>query len=102
MNKNGFDIIEVRAGIEAENGRFAALVRELTDREGVFLINLMASPGAGKTSVLCRVIDALSERFGVGVMEADMDADVDARTVAEHAPGSCSCTREPPATWTRR
>ncbi len=84
MNKNGFDIIEVRAGIEAENGRFAALVRELTDREGVFLINLMASPGAGKTSVLCRVIDALSERFGVGVMEADMDADVDARTVAEH------------------
>lgn len=83
MNKPNFDIIDVRAGIEAENGRFAALVRELTDREGVFLINLMASPGAGKTSVLCRVIDALKDRFVIGVMEADMDADVDARTVAE-------------------
>lgn len=79
-----FDIIDVRAGIEAENGRFAALVREFTDAEGVYLINLMASPGAGKTSVLCRIIDALKEIFRIGVMEADMDADVDARTVAEH------------------
>ena len=83
MNKD-FDIIDVRAGIEAENGRFAALVRELTEKEGVYLINLMASPGAGKTSVLCRVIDALSGAFSIGVMEADMDADVDARTVASH------------------
>lgn len=82
MNKNGFDIIEVRAGVEAENGRFAALVRELTQNEGVFLINLMASPGAGKTSVLCRVIDALKEEFRIGVMEADMDADVDTVTVS--------------------
>ena len=83
MNKD-FDIIDVRAGIEAENGRFAALVRELTDAEGVYLINLMASPGAGKTSVLCRIIDALKDTFRIGVMEADMDADVDARTVASH------------------
>ena len=84
MNDAGFDIIEVRAGIEAENGRFAALVRELCENGGVFLINLMASPGAGKTSVLCRIIDALSDRFRIGVMEADMDADTDARTVAAH------------------
>ena len=84
MNNKAFDIIEVRAGIEAENGRFAALVRELTEKEGVFLINLMASPGAGKTSVLCRIIDALKDYFRIGVMEADMDADVDARTVASH------------------
>ena len=84
MNDRDFDIIDVRAGIEAENGRFAALVRELTEDEGVFLINLMASPGAGKTSVLCRVIDALAGRRRIGVMEADMDADVDARTAASH------------------
>ena len=84
MNNIDFDIIDVRAGIEAENGRFAALVRELTEKEGVYLINLMASPGAGKTSVLCRVTDALKDEFRIGVMEADMDADVDARTVKTH------------------
>lgn len=83
MNK-AFDTIGVKAGIEAENGVYAALVRELINNEGAFLINLMASPGAGKTSVLCRAIDALKGRFSFGVMEADMDADVDARTVAEH------------------
>lgn len=84
MNDLSFDTIDVRAGIEAENGRFAALVRELTKRDGAYLINLMASPGAGKTSVLCRIIDALSEKFRIGVLEADMDADTDARTVAAH------------------
>ncbi|MBO4384222.1 MAG: hydrogenase nickel incorporation protein HypB [Clostridia bacterium] len=82
MNK-AFDVIDVRAGIEAENDRYAALVREFTRKEGVFLINLMASPGAGKTSVLLRIIDALSGEFRIGVMEADMDADVDARRVSE-------------------
>ncbi|MBQ6430704.1 MAG: hydrogenase nickel incorporation protein HypB [Oscillospiraceae bacterium] len=76
------DMIEVRADLEEDNDRYALLVRELLRREGVCLINLMASPGAGKTSVLCRVIDALREQFSVGVMEADMDADVDAQTVA--------------------
>ncbi len=80
--ENPFDIIDVKAGIEAENGKYAAVVRERLDREGTYLINLMASPGAGKTSVLCRIIDALSGKFTVGVMEADMDADVDARTAA--------------------
>lgn len=83
MNKR-FDIVDVKAGIEAENGVYAAFVRELINKEGAFLINLMASPGAGKTSVLCRMIDALKESFTIGVMEADMDADVDSRTVTEH------------------
>ncbi len=84
MNDAIFDVIEVRAGIEAENDRRAALVRELSEREGFFLVNLMASPGAGKTSVICRIADALGDRYSVGVMEADMDADVDARTVKAH------------------
>ncbi|MBR4635486.1 MAG: hydrogenase nickel incorporation protein HypB [Clostridia bacterium] len=84
MSDSRFNVIDVRAGIEAENGRFAALVRELTEKEGVFLVNLMASPGAGKTSVLCHIIDALSAKFRIGVMEADMDADVDSVTVASH------------------
>ena len=77
-----FDPIEVRAGVEAENGRFAALVREFTNKNGMFLLNLMASPGAGKTSVVCRLLERLAGKYRIGVMEADMDADVDARTVA--------------------
>ena len=59
-------------------------MRDFTKKERICLINLMASPGAGKTSVLCLLIDALSDKYQIGVMEADMDADVDARTVAAH------------------
>ena len=77
-----FDTIDVRAGIEADNDIFAVKVREFCREKGVFLVNLMASPGAGKTSVLSRLIEAFRGRFTIGVMEADMDADVDARTVA--------------------
>ena len=84
MSDTPFDIIEVRAGVEAENERFAAQVRDITARKGVFLINLMASPGAGKTTLLCRIIDALSSTYKIGVMEADMDADVDSYTVTAH------------------
>lgn len=80
--EGSFGTMDVRAGIESENGKYAALVRERLDREGTYLINLMASPGAGKTSVLCRIIDALSCKYTIGVMEADMDADVDARAVS--------------------
>ena len=77
-----FDTLDVRAGIEADNDKFAAKVREFCRERGVYLVNLMASPGAGKTSVLSRLIEGFRGRFTIGVMEADMDADVDARTVA--------------------
>ena len=80
MSDASFDVIEVRADLEAENERFAAQVRDLTARKGV----LMASPGAGKTTLLCRMIDALSSEYRVGVVEADMDADVDSHTVTAH------------------
>ena len=84
FNNCKFDTIDVRAGIEEDNEKFASRVRERLDRAGTYLINLMASPGAGKTSVLCRIIDSLSDKFSIGVMEADMDADVDSVKVSQH------------------
>ena len=91
------DIIEVKAGIEAENDRYAAMVRDYLKEKGVFLINLMGSPGSGKTSLLLKTIGALKDRYRIGVIEADMDADVDARAVEAagaralqvHTCGSC-------------
>ena len=97
MRDPRFDILDVRAGIEEENERIAREVRAYVREKGFFFINLMASPGAGKTSLLLRIIEGLKEDYTVGVIEADVDADVDARTVAEagakavqlHTGGSC-------------
>lgn len=91
------DIIEVKAGIEAENDRYAAEVRELLNKHKVFLINLMASPGAGKTSLLLQTIDRLKKKYRIAVMEADVDADIDAKAIEArgvralqiHTGGSC-------------
>ncbi len=79
-----FDIIDVKAGVEEDNEKHAETVREYCVKHGIYLINLMASPGAGKTTVLCRLIDELKDEFSIGVIEADVDADVDARTVSDH------------------
>ena len=69
-----FELIDVRAGVEAENGSFAALVREFTDKNGIFLINLMASPGAGKTSAVCRLLERLAGKYRITGASCHMDA----------------------------
>ena len=84
MSAKLFDTIEVRAGLEAENEKYAAEVRKFCRQRNVFLINLMGSPGAGKTSVVCRLLEQLRAEYKIGVMEADVDADVDAHTVCAH------------------
>ena len=84
MNSEWFEIIDVKSGLEEENNRIARVVRDFCREHRLFLINLMASPGAGKTTVLCRLIDALKKEYTFGVIEADVDADVDARAVMEH------------------
>ncbi len=91
--ETAFDIIDVRAGVEEENEKYAQQVRAFCREYGIYLINLMASPGAGKTTQLCRLLDALREDLPagyddagdlIGIIEADVDADVDARTLTEH------------------
>ena len=84
MSDRPFDIIDVRVGLEEENDRYAAQVRAWCREHGIFLINLMGSPGAGKTTLLCRILDELTADYTVGVIEADVDADVDAQTVTAH------------------
>ena len=75
-------IIELKASVTVSNDRDADALRQEMREKGVLLVNLMGSPGAGKTLVLLRLIEALKP-LRVGVMEADVDSDVDARTVVQ-------------------
>ena len=77
----GFQVIEVKESIFAENDRQADALRQKLKAEKTFLLNLMSSPGAGKTTTLCRTIEALKGELRIGIMEADIDSDVDARTI---------------------
>jgi hydrogenase nickel incorporation protein HypB len=71
-------VIEIKKSVFAENDRDAdELRKELKDR-GVYLLNLMSSPGSGKTTTLIRVINLLKDKLRIAVMEADIDSDVDA------------------------
>ena len=77
-----FKVIEIKQGILSANDREAeGLRRELREKK-TFLLNLMSSPGSGKTSTLMQTIPHLSPTLRIGVMEADIDSDVDARTVS--------------------
>lgn len=78
-----YKVIEVKESILADNDADAEELRKELKAEGTFLLNLMSSPGAGKTSVLVRTIGMLKDEFNIGVMEADIDSDVDARTITE-------------------
>lgn len=80
-------LIEVKEEIMADNTAAADELRESLSRKGVFLLNLMSSPGAGKTSLVVRTIRALKDTFRIGVIEGDIDSTVDAQTVmAEGVP----------------
>ena len=78
-----YKIIEVKESVFADNDREASRLREGLKREKTFLLNLMSSPGSGKTTTLLRTIEALKDELRMGVMEADIDSDVDARRIAE-------------------
>ena len=78
-----YKIIEIKESVFADNDREADRIRQQLKEERTFLLNLMSSPGAGKTTTLLRTIEALKDSQRIGVMEADIDSDVDARTISQ-------------------
>ncbi len=75
-------ILEVKQSVFANNDAQAKKLREELKQKGIYLLNLMSSPGSGKTTTLTRLIELLKEDLKIGVMEADIDSDVDAVTIA--------------------
>lgn len=75
-------ILEVKQSVFANNDAQAEKLREELKQKGIYLLNLMSSPGSGKTTTLTRLIELLKEDLKIGVMEADIDSDVDAATIA--------------------
>ena len=75
-------ILEVKQSVFANNAAQADTLRQELKAKGIYLLNLMSSPGSGKTTTLTRLIAALKDDLKIGVMEADIDSDVDAKTIA--------------------
>ena len=78
-----YEIFETKERVLAENDAAARSVRTYTREKGTFFVNLMASPGAGKTTALLRLIERLGAEYPIAVMEADADGDTDAAAIAE-------------------
>lgn len=78
-----YRVIEIKEGVLEKNNERADALRAHLKNENKILINLMSSPGSGKTSTLVRTIEALKDEYTIGVMEADIDSDVDAKTISQ-------------------
>ena len=95
-------ILEIKQSVYADNDRQADALRLDLKEKGVFLLNLMSSPGSGKTTTLTRTIYEFKDKVKIGVMEADIDSDVDAHTIANtgakviqlHTGGMCHLDAE--------
>ena len=79
---NNFKVIEIKQSVFEDNDADANRLREELRQENTFLLNLMSSPGSGKTTTLTKTINELKDEFRIGVMEADIDSDVDAHTIS--------------------
>lgn len=78
-----YKVIEIKKSVFEDNDQQANLLREELKKEKTFLLNLMSSPGSGKTTTVLRTIEALKDEMNIGVLEADIDSEVDAHTVAQ-------------------
>jgi len=81
-NMENVRIIEIKESIFADNDREADRVRGELKKQKTFLLNLMSSPGAGKTTTLLRTLERMKDEMRIGVMEADIDSSVDAEKIA--------------------
>ena len=79
---NDVRVIEVKENILADNDKEAQILRDKLKSKKTFLMNLMSSPGSGKTTTLVRTVEQLKDKINIGIMEADVDSDVDAKTMA--------------------
>ena len=97
-----YKVLEVKQSVFATNDKDANELRAKLKEQGVFLLNLMSSPGSGKTTTLKRTVEALKDEFRIGIMEADIDSEVDAKTMADagvkaiqlHTGGMCHLDAE--------
>lgn len=98
-----YKIIQVKEDVLIENNQKAKEVRALLQKKHIFFLNVMASPGSGKTTLLCNLINRLKDEFKIGVMEADIDGDVDADRISKrtgvkaiqvHTSGACHLTAQ--------
>ncbi|MGM9632622.1 MAG: hydrogenase nickel incorporation protein HypB [Eubacteriales bacterium] len=95
-------ILEIKQSVFANNDAQADKLRAELKAKGIYLLNLMSSPGSGKTTTLIRVIERIKDKVKMGVMEADIDSDVDALTISEtgvkaiqlHTGGMCHLDAE--------
>ena len=99
----GFDIVEVKEDIIRRNDDTADRLRARLAENRVFFLNLMASPGSGKTTLLLSLLPKLAQKYRIGVLEADIDSAVDAKTISEklglqtlqiHTGGACHLTAQ--------
>ena len=98
-----FKVIEVKENLLIENNEKALALNKKLSEKGIYFINVMASPGSGKTTLLVRLINELKKDYSIGVMEADIDGDVDAIRIQEqtqvpsiqvHTSGACHLTAQ--------
>lgn len=92
--------VEIKEDITSRNNARAALLRQALQEKGILYLNVMSSPGSGKTTLLLSLIERLRKDYRIGVIEADIDSDVDAKTISRtgvktiqmHTGGACHIT----------
>ena len=101
MKNKDYSIVTVKENLLIENDKKADELRNYLTSKGIYFINVMASPGSGKTTLLVELINSLKKDYNIGVMEADIDGDEDAkriksltgvRSIQIHTSGACHLT----------